>query len=392
MLNEENTLQTTDSRSTSDGQSRRATSLVSLFFIVVVVALLGGTTGSLTTFFLLTRGDSGVRNVSAKPNLSAPVTLLEDSSIVNVVRDVGPSVVTIVSDLGSRRGGATRSGFEETASGSGVIVDSRGFIVTNEHVVSGTQGLTVVFADGSRVPARLVGSDAPFTDLAVIKIEGNSKPIPVQLGDSDALEPGQRVIAIGSALGDFRNTVTQGVVSGLHRTWRGSGTVMEDLIQTDAAINHGNSGGPLVNSLGQVIGITTSVIRTTQDGEPVEGIGFSIPGNTVRTVVEQIIQNGKVSRPYLGISHQLITPALASLYSLPAKYGVYVTQVSALSPAAKAGLKEGDLLTKINETPIDDQHPFLNVLMKSRPNDTVTLTVYRDNKMIHLKATLTPRE
>ena len=361
--------------------------------IILLVSILGGAVGSLSTFYLLTRSDIALKTAASLPNISSQVTLVEDSAIVNVVREVSPSVVTIVSDLGSRRGGASRRGFEETASGSGVIIDKKGYIVTNEHVVRGSQGLTVVLADGTRSPARVVGTDVPFTDLAVIKVDNNNLDLsPIQLGDSDSLESGQRVIAIGSALGDFRNTVTLGIISGLHRTWQGNGAVMEDLIQTDAAINHGNSGGPLVNSLGQVVGITTSVIRTTQDGEPVEGIGFSIPGNTVKTVVEQLIRNGKVSRPYLGISHQQITPAIASLYSLPVKYGAFVVQVSALSPAAKSGLKEGDLLAKINETPVDEEHPFLNVLMKFKPNETVNLTVYRDNKMIQLKATLIERE
>ncbi len=393
MLNEERTIPTVEPFGNPVDQPRTQTrSFPSIIAIVFLVAFLGGVVGSVSTFYLLTRSDLAVKAAAALPNISSQVTLVEDSAIVNAVRDVSPSVVTIVSDLGSRRGGATRRGFEETASGSGVIVDKRGYIVTNEHVIRGSQGLTVVLADGTRSPARVVGTDVPFTDLAVIKVDNNLNLTPVQIGDSDALEPGQRVIAIGSALGDFRNTVTLGIISGLHRMWQGNGAVMEDLIQTDAAINHGNSGGPLVNSLGQVVGITTSVIRTTQDGEPVEGIGFSIPGNTVKTVVEQLIKSGKVARPYLGISHQQITPAIASLYSLPIKYGAFVVQVSVLSPAAKAGLKEGDLLAKINETPIDEEHPFLNILMKHKPNETVNLTVYRDSKMIQLKATLTERE
>ena len=402
MLNEESAIPATESFDRGEVTSplpdrpvdqprNQARSFPSIIPVIIAVALLGGVAGSVSTFYLLTRSDLAIKTAAALPNISSQVTLVEDSAIVNVVRDVSPSVVTIVSDLGSRRGGARR-GFEETASGSGVIVDKKGYIVTNEHVIRGNQGLTVVLADGTRSPARVVGTDVPFTDLAVIKVDDNLNLTPVMIGDSDALEPGQRVIAIGSALGDFRNTVTLGIISGLHRTWQGNGAVMEDLVQTDAAINHGNSGGPLVNSLGQVVGITTSVIRSTQDGEPVEGIGFSIPGNTVKTVVEQLIKSGKVARPYLGISHQQITPAIASLYSLPIKYGAFVVQVSALSPAAKAGLKEGDLLAKINETPIDEEHPFLNVLMKYKPNETVNLTVYRDSKMIQLKTTLTERE
>ncbi|MCX6022023.1 MAG: trypsin-like peptidase domain-containing protein, partial [Chloroflexi bacterium] len=259
-----------------------------------------------------------------------------------------------------------------------------------EHVISGAQNISVIFSDGRKLPAKLIGHDKPFTDLAVIQVS-EAVEATADFGDSDALTPGQRVVAIGSALGDFRNTVTMGILSGLHRTWRGEGTVMEDLLQTDAAINHGNSGGPLVNSAGQVVGINTSVIRATQGGDIVEGIGFAIPSNTAREVGRQIAEKGRVSRPYLGVTHQQISPALASLYSLPVRQGAFVLRISAGSPADKAGVVEGDIITKIGDFPVDEQHPFLNVLMRFQPGQKAPLTLNREGKETTVEAALTER-
>ncbi|HLE81835.1 MAG TPA: trypsin-like peptidase domain-containing protein, partial [Dehalococcoidia bacterium] len=317
------------------------------------------------------------------------LTLEENSAVIEVVKKVGPGVVTIVAavDNPGGLGGATRP---VSASGSGVVLDPRGFIVTNAHVVAGARSLDVVFADGRRQVAEIVGTDSPFTDIAVVKVSAKDLDT-LPLGDSDALTPGQRVVAIGSALGDFRNTVTEGVISGLHRTWREGGIVLEDLIQTDAAINHGNSGGPLVNTQGQVIGINTSVIRQTQGGEAVEGIGFAIPSNTVQLVARQLIEKGRVTRPFLGVAHQQINPALASFYNLPVKYGAFVLQVTADGPAGRAGVQAGDILVRLGDDPIDDAHPFLNVLMKHAPKERVKLTVNRNGQQLELEAVLTER-
>jgi S1-C subfamily serine protease len=343
-----------------------------------------------TTYVLLSRASEPVLDSSELgPSLSTQVTLMEESATTDAVSSVSPSVVTIINDLAPRRGLFGR-GYDGTASGSGVIVDNRGFIVTNEHVVKDSDGLDVILADGTRYTAQLVGTDYPFTDLAVIKIEADNL-VAAELGDSDALTQGQRVIAIGSALGDFRNTVTMGIVSGLHRTWHDNGQVIEDLVQTDAAINHGNSGGPLVNIAGQVVGINSSVIRSTKGGDLVDGIGFAIPSNTVRVVASQLIKHGKVVRPYLGVSHQRITPGLASLYNLPVKQGAYILQVGQTSPAGVAGMKPGDILLKIGGESVDEEHPFLNVLMKYSPDETVTLTVMRQGELIEVDVLLTER-
>ncbi len=334
-------------------------------------------------------GRGGTPAVTGLAGSAASVTLSEDSAIVDVARRVGPTVVTIVTEIDGR-GRIRGATSPELAAGSGVVVDSRGYIVTNAHVVEGARSLTVVFADGRRQEARLVGDDRPFTDLAVIQVRETVTDI-APLGDSDALNAGQRVVAIGSALGDFRNTITQGVISGLRRSWQGSNQVMEDLIQTDAAINHGNSGGPLVNLAGQVIGINTSVIRQTKAGEIVEGIGFAIPSNTVRLVARQLIDKGRVARPYLGLSHQKISPGLASFYSLPVKNGAFVIQVAANGPAAKAGIKEGDIITSLGGDALDNDHPLLNLLMKYEPNSRIKVGVNRDGQELSLEVALTER-
>lgn len=333
---------------------------------------------------------SGLIPTSVQPSAITQLTITEESSIVEAVKRLGSSIVTVVSTLSSPVEGP-EGRIPEVAKGSGVILDERGFIVTNEHVVRDSRGLSVILANGEKYPGRLVGTDYPFTDLAVIKIDAQDLPA-AELGNSEALVVGQRVVAIGNALGDFRNTVTMGVVSGLHRSWQREGILMEDLIQTDAAINHGNSGGALANSLGQVVGINTSVIRTTESGEPVEGIGFAIPSNTVRLIAEQLIGKGKVVRPFLGISHQQLTPSLASLYNLPMKYGAYVLRVSPNTPADRAGLKEHDIILQIGDVPLDSDHPFLNVLMSYRPNETATLLVYRAGRELKLEVIFAERQ
>jgi S1-C subfamily serine protease len=237
---------------------------------------------------------------------------------------------------------------------------------------------TVVLANGEEREGTLIGTDYPFTDVAVIKIEGSDLPT-AELANSDNLVVGQKVIAIGSALGEFPNTVTVGVISGLHRRWKADGIFYQDLIQTDAAINPGNSGGALVNSQGEVIGINTSVIRTTEQGEPVQGIGFAIPSNTVINIATQLIEQGRVSRPFLGIRHQDL------------KDGAYVVSVSAGTPAAEAGLKEGDIILKMGDYSIDEENPLLNVLMNFEPGDTVVLTISRQGTKIELELTLAQR-
>jgi len=317
------------------------------------------------------------------------VTVSEESAIIDVVKKVGPAVVTVVNTLPPQMGFFGRT--QPEARGSGVIVDRSGYIITNNHVVEGSQALSVIMADGTKKEARLIGADK-YSDIAVIKIEGTNLPT-AELGDSSNLQPGQIVVAIGSALGDFRNTVTMGVVSGLNRTLdTGEGYNIENLIQTDAAINHGNSGGPLCNTAAQVIGINTAIIRGSgMTGDVAEGIGFAIPSDTVRTVADQLVRAGRVVRPYLGVTSVAITPQVASYYDLQIKDGILITQVSRGTPAEKAGLKTGDVILKIGNAVVNADNPLTNVLWRHKPGETVRLTINRAGQETVVSVTLAER-
>jgi S1-C subfamily serine protease len=311
----------------------------------------------------------------------------DESAIVLAASKVGPAVVTVVNTLPPQRSFFGTSSQPE-ARGTGVVLDPSGYIVTNNHVVEGNQSLSVLLANGDKRGASLVGADA-FSDLAVLKIDGNGFPTAL-LGDSSGLQPGQMVVAIGSALGDFRNTVTLGVISALGRSLEtDKGFNQEDLIQTDAAINRGNSGGPLINLRGEVVGINTMIAgRSTSTEVIAEGLGFAIPASTVRQVVDQIIRSGKVARPYLGVSWQSVTASVASYYDLPVKAGALVTGVSPNTPASQAGLKAGDIIVKIDDQAIDTDTPFVNALMRHKVGDQVKLVVNRGGKELTLDATL----
>lgn len=299
-----------------------------------------------------------------------------DQPVVAVVKRASPAVVTVINV--QQRG---------RASGSGVIISGDGYVVTNNHVVEGQQSLTVIFADGSRRQARLVGTD-PLNDLAVIRVTGTI-PGTLPLGNSDALQPGETVVAIGSPLGDYRNTVTVGVVSALNRSLGGDSP--EGLIQTDAAINNGNSGGPLINMRGEVIGINTLVVRSNNSGAPVEGLGFSVPSNTVKTVSDQIIANGRVDHPYLGIGYTQIDPDVAALRDLPVQQGALLTDVQANGPAGKAGLRTGDIIVAISGVKLDASTSLRQLLLKYRPGQTVTIDVIRNGRPLAVNVSLGSR-
>jgi 2-alkenal reductase len=266
------------------------------------------------------------------------------------------------------------------SSGSGVIISSEGYIVTNNHVVESANDLSVILSDGTQLPAQVISTDK-YADLAVLKADGQM-PAVATIGNSDNLKSGETVIAIGSPLGEFRNTVTVGVISATGRALdSGNGYFMEDLLQTDAAINQGNSGGPLVNLNGEVIGINTLIVRGGSGGSAVaEGLGFAIPSNTMRFITERIITQGYFARPYLGVSYQSISPSIARRYDLPTEWGAYVTDVGFGSPAAEAGLKRGDIIISIGEQSIDEQNSYINVLFEYQPGDQVMITALRDGQ------------
>jgi 2-alkenal reductase len=221
-----------------------------------------------------------------------------------------------------------------------------------------------------------------------LKVDGEMPAVAV-LGNSDNLKPGESVIAIGSPLGDFKNTVTVGVISATGRSIdTSSGYTLEGLIQTDAAINQGNSGGPLVNLAGQVVGINTLIVRSSNSGTVAEGLGFAIPSNTAQAVASQIITNGYVSRPYMGISWQWITPQISMAYRLPVEWGVYVSAVESGSPADQGGIQRGDIITSIGGVALNSDNTYINTLFNHQPGETVTVEVNRNGKTKSLEIKL----
>ncbi len=358
------------------------------WLVLALAALCGGVAGALMggmlIWLLLGRSDAARISVPLPTPTPGPMAAqapgppdsVRDAP-ARVAREVGPAVVTVISQLPSQLSffGTYQP---PPARGSGVIIDPRGYVVTNHHVIEGAQELYVVLADGRQQQAQLVGSDYPFSDLALIKIPGADYPI-ARLGDSDALQQGEWVITIGSALGDFRNTVTVGVISGLGRSLETEGAVLDDLIQTDAAINHGNSGGPLLNLAGEVIGINTAIIRG--GAQQAEGIGFAIPSNTVRYVADQLITRGRVARPYLPIEYVTITRRLAAIYQLPVDHGLYVQRVARGSQLAAAGVQPGDIILSLGGEALDERTPLLRVLAHHRVGEQVVLEIWRDGEI-----------
>ncbi len=309
-----------------------------------------------------------------------------ETAVTQSVQKVGPTVVTVVGTIPGQNTFFGPTG-DQTVSGSGFFISDQGYILTNNHVVEGTKEVSIVLSDGTERKASIVGTDQ-YSDIAVLKTDG-TVPAVAALGNSDKLNPGESVIAIGSPLGNFKNTVTVGVVSATGRSIdTGNGYQIEDLIQTDAAINHGNSGGPLVNLAGEVIGINTLVVRNSGMGDVAEGLGFAIPVNTAQAIAQQIIQKGYFSRPYMGINFQPITPDIATRYNLPAQWGVYIMKVSDGSPASAAGLKQGDIITKVGDVTLDETHSYVNTLFTFKPGDQITLTILRDGKDMPIQITL----
>ena len=369
---------------------------VFVFVIAIGAALTGAVAGGVAVYRAIGQEQSSSLPITS-PEIEALTVSSESQELVvsttevvtavtQAVENTGPAVVTVV---GTIPGQQTRFGMtaESTVSGSGVFISADGYILTNNHVIEDVQAIMIILADGSEQAATLVGTDL-YSDLAVLQVSGEV-PAAAIMGNSDALNQGETVIAIGSPLGEFMNTVTVGVVSATGRSIdTGYGYQIQDLIQTDAAINSGNSGGPLVNLAGEVIGINTLVVRDSSSGTVAEGLGFAIPINTARAVAEQIIEKGYFSRPYLGISWQSITPRIAAVYRLPAEYGVYITQVAEDSPASQAGLQPGDIITGVGETTLDATHAYVNTLFQYSAGDTVTLTVIRDNQPLQVEVTL----
>ncbi len=302
------------------------------------------------------------------------------SDIPSVVAQVEPAVVTVI-NRSSANFGRTATG-----SGSGAIISADGYIVTNHHVIDGYESLEVIFSDGSQRPATLIGDD-PLMDLALIKVDGNV-PAYLSIGDSDALRQGETVIAIGSPLGEFKNSVTVGVISALNRNV--GGDAPEGLIQTDAAINSGNSGGPLLNMNGEIVGINTLVVRGSNMGSTaaVEGLGFAIPANVVRRVSQQLIETGEVQYPFMGITYGMINADVATQYNLDVQQGAYVTSVTDGGPSAQAGIQAGDIIVAIEDVQLGAQDSLRGVLLRYAPGDTISVNVLREGQERTVSVTL----
>ena len=318
----------------------------------------------------------------AQPAPGATVHVVpEESVVINVVKQVRPSVVNIDTESQVQ----TAFGlFPQQGAGSGVIVRPDGYILTNNHVVQGATTIKVTLTGGKVLSGRLIGRD-PLADLAVIKVDSKESLPAARLGDSRSLQVGQLAIAIGNPFG-LGSTVTTGVVSALNRNIELPNLVVENLIQTSAAINPGNSGGALVDSSGSVIGINTAIIPNAQ------GIGFAIPSDVARTEMDQLIANGRVIRPWLGVDYGgEVDPQAAKAYGLGTDHGVVVRQVEPSAPAGRAGVQAGDIITALNGDRIDDWNTFVHDIVNKKIGETIRLTVVRDGKPRTLSVTLTER-
>lgn len=316
------------------------------------------------------------------------IALKGEIDIASLVSKVSPSVVSIT----TRSTTQTVFGLSEfEGAGTGIVVSKDGYILTNNHVIKGATAVGVVLFDGTSYDnVKVVGSD-PLNDVAFLKIDGVTNLQPAEIGNSSSIRVGQQVVAIGNSLGRYQNTVTSGIISGTGRPISASAgdgvESLTDLLQTDAAINPGNSGGPLINMAGQVIGINTAIATDAQ------GIGFAIPINSIKGVLRVVLESGKVERAFLGVNYIMITPDVAKYYKLAEKQGAYVfsesgSAVSTGSPADKAGIKDKDVITKINDIEVGAGGSLSTLIGEYSPGDVVNLVVLRDGKEVALQATL----
>lgn len=320
-------------------------------------------------------GSTPTMQISSKPSNSGSSDATDGLAGEDIYKKVSPSVVSVISTTS-----------EGTGSGSGVIMSKDGYIITNNHVVEGAQSVSVQLSDSSSLDATIVGTDEQ-TDLAVIKVESSTDLTPAEFGDSDQLEPGEYAYAIGSPGGvQFANTITGGRISAINRDLTVNDRVMS-LIQTDASINNGNSGGALINKYGQVVGITSAKLSGNAFGSAtVEGMGFAIPINTAKDIVDEIIKNGYVSgRPSIGITGRNVSSQDGSIS------GVQVYSIDSRAKAASEGLKVGDVITAVNGTPTPTMDEVNTVKADKKAGDKLTLSVYRisEDKTINLTITLT---
>jgi len=326
----------------------------------------------------------GMKLSSYSEGAEGEATRSLQEKVIQASEEVGPAVVNI------RTVQFTYDSFFRVVprggQGSGVIFNKEGYILTNEHVIHDAEEIKVVLPDGREFEGKLIGSD-PSVDLAVVKMEAENLPI-AELGDSNNVRPGEFCIAIGNPFG-LQNTLTFGVISAMGRTiGPAPGKLLEDLIQTQAPINPGNSGGPLLNLGGQVIGINTAIIPYGQ------GIGFAIPINTATEIMDELIAYGRVIRPWLGVSTLCVTPQVKERFSLTVDSGCYIIRVVPEGPAEKEGLKEGDVIVKVNDQDIGTIEDLRRALKAKEVGEEVTLVIVREGELqtVRVKLGEMPRE
>jgi serine protease Do len=362
-----------------------------LFGILLAASVVGAVLGGGGTYALLHQtGTLSTPTATVAPSVPTVAVLPEYSAIIQAVARVSPSVVMIVT---------AETGGEGV--GSGIVYDAAGWILTNKHVVLGAASIDVRLTDGRRFAAHLYGEDT-LTDLAIIKIDGASGLSVAPLGDSSSLQVGQLAIAIGSPLGEnYPNSVTSGIVSALGRDITvasdtgSTGTDLHGLIQTDAAINPGNSGGPLVDASGRVIGVTTALADQAQ------GIGFAIPIDIAKPIMQQALAGAPLSRPFMGITYIPLDKGVAVKNKLPLDHGAWihredstgrsVAAVVADGPADVAGIKTGDIITALEGHTIDSTHLLEDILVQYAPGRTVSVELYRNGKYLTVRVTLGTR-
>ena len=329
--------------------------------------------------------DTGVGNNAA--------TFTDGASITTIAESVSDSVVSIMTE--TRTTSYWGQDSSSTAAGSGMIISEDGYILTNKHVIEGANQIYVALDDGTIYEDVEVVATDPLNDVAFLKIRGASHLTPIALGDSTTLSVGQQVIAIGNALGVYSNTVTSGIISGTGRSITATDEsytmyeTLSDMIQTDAAINGGNSGGPLVNAAGEAIGINTAV---SADGD---NVGFAIPITSVKGMVKQLLETGEAERSYLGLTYITLTPTVAETYNLPVETGAYVNSGSnggsAIlegGPADQAGIQDGDIITEVNGVKVGAAGSVTTLIGAYAPGDTIQVKILRDDHEKNLNVTL----
>lgn len=380
---------------------------IALLILIAValggVLLFGAAGGAVTALWLIDRHEATAEYeaIDAAPVVESAgfdevATQTEAEQVLQVVRETRPAVVTVWNLQYARPSLFAPVQLMRAESGSGVIFDDRGYIATNAHVISGADAVQVLTQDGRRLDAQLVKGNLAY-DVAILHVDAEV-PDAAPLGDSATLEPGMRVLAIGSPLGtEYQNTVTAGIVAGIGRQvkvprfdwstmqYREIDLVGVPLIQTDAAINSGNSGGPLINLAGEVVGLNTLIIR--QDRRTtVEGLGFAVPSNVVRALADEWIDG--IERPALEVEFESLDPVLALENELEHSLGAIITAVKAGSEAAQSGLRVGDRITAIDGVPLDLDHDLADLLWRYRAGDTVRLSVDRDGSTLELDVKL----